>query len=213
MTSANVASVTTSARDYTRKNYPGMPGSLVTDPTTKYACLVGVDGAGLPRVADMPFVCRVSFGATSTQWRCTTAVCWAPCDPIAIPTDICNTIILTDNVTRPFTFGRAVGVNSGNSGVITSAACSGLCGNLPAAPVDVVVLLDRTGSMDDSNSVDNLRDGAFSILKAFDPTLQRIALGSPGRRPSSAPAAGTTAIGARRSRSTRVRRRAPTPTR
>ena len=26
----------------------------------KYACLIGVDGAGLPRVADMPFVCNVT---------------------------------------------------------------------------------------------------------------------------------------------------------
>ena len=173
----NITAVSTVARDFSRTNYPGMPNGNIPDPTVKYACLIGVDGAGLPRVADMPAVCNVSLAASSPLWLCTTVVCWAPCDPVAVLTDVCNTIILNDNVTRPYTFGRAVNVNSGNSGVISSAACTGLCGNLPVAPVDVVLLLDRTGSMDDSNSVDNLRSGAFSVLQAFDPTLQRIALG------------------------------------
>ncbi|HEY6571011.1 MAG TPA: pilus assembly protein TadG-related protein [Candidatus Limnocylindrales bacterium] len=169
------------ARDYTRVNYPGMPNANVPDPTAQYACLIGLDTAtGLPRVADMPLVCNVSFGPTSFQWKCTTAVCWAPCDPVLHPTDVCNTVILTSNVTQPYFFGRAVGVNSGNTGVITSAACTGVCGNLPVQPVDVVILLDRTGSMDDSSSVDNLRSGARSALQAFDPALQRIALGFTG---------------------------------
>ncbi len=120
--------------------------------------------------------CRPSDPA----WSCTTAVCWAPCDPVARANEICNTIILYDNVTRQYSFGRAVGVNSGNTGVLSSAACSGVCGSLPLAPVDALVLLDRTGSMDDSNSVDNLRDGAKAVLQAFDPALQRVALGLTG---------------------------------
>ena len=169
------------ARNYTRVNYPGMPNANVPDPTPAYACLIGLDTAtGLPRVSDMPLVCNVSFLANSPEWKCTTAVCWAPCDPVLHPTDVCNTVILTSNVTQPYFFGRAVGVNSGNTGVITSAACTGVCGSLPLAPVDVVILLDRTGSMDDSASVDNLRSGARSALQAFDPKLQRIALGFTG---------------------------------
>lgn len=186
-TNTNVATISALAVSYSVKNYPGMgPGGNPGNPDVQYACLIGIDTAtGLPRVADMPLVCNVSFGATSSEWKCTAAVCWAPCQPDStkpgyVATDVCNTIILYDNVTRQYTFGRAVGVNSGNTGVITSAACTGVCGNLPLAPVDVVILLDRTGSMDQSASVDNLRGGGRAALQAFDPALQRVALGFTG---------------------------------
>ena len=36
---ANATAVSTSARDYTRKNYPGMPGSLVTVMTPPCCCM------------------------------------------------------------------------------------------------------------------------------------------------------------------------------
>ena len=190
--STNVGSITGTATSFSQKNYPGMsPGGNPSIPDVKYACLIGIDPAGLPRITDMPAVCNVTTGSSTAipgtplpandpAWSCTTAVCWAPCDPVARVNEICNTIILYDNVTRQYSFGRAVGVNSGNTGVLSSAACSGVCGSLPLAPVDALVLLDRTGSMDDSNSVDNLRDGAKAVLQAFDPALQRVALGLTG---------------------------------
>jgi IPT/TIG domain/Putative Flp pilus-assembly TadE/G-like/von Willebrand factor type A domain len=174
--STNVASVNATAVAYTQTNYPAAPV-----PATKYACLVGIDAVtGLPRVGDMPAVCNVSLAATDPAWRCTDAVCWAPCDPVAHPTDVCNTIVLSDSVTQPYTFGRAVGINSGNTGVVQSAVCTGLCGQYPNGPVDAVLLLDRTGSMVDSISIGSLRAGARNVLSAFDPSIQRIALGFTG---------------------------------
>lgn len=172
---ANVAAVQATAVNRTTSNYPG-----VNPPTTTFQCLVGIDANGLPRVGDMPLVCNVSFPANSSAWRCTGVVCWAPCDPVANPTDICNTIQLADSAVRQFSFGAAVGVDSGNTGTLTAAVCTGVCGDLPTGPVDAVAILDRTSSMDQSGSVANLRSGALSVLQAFDPAMQRVALGFTG---------------------------------
>jgi Flp pilus assembly protein TadG len=106
----NVDEVRQTAADYTDANYPGLAA-----PTTGFACLIGVDANGLPRVTDMPSICKVSFAANNANWRCTGLVCWAPCDPSTVATDACNTVIVADSATRPYTFGRAVGINSANS--------------------------------------------------------------------------------------------------
>ncbi len=174
-TSTNVAAISNTAVQFTRTNFSGVP-----TPTASFACLIGITAAGLPRVSDMPSTCNVSLPASSPSWVCTGTVCWAPCDPVARPTDVCNTIILADAVVRPFGFGAAIGVDSGNTGIRTAAACTGACGGQPQGPVDAVVILDRTGSMDQSRSVPSLRAGARAVLQAFDPSLQRVALGFTG---------------------------------
>lgn len=171
----NQAALTATAIAYTKKNFNGLPS-----PTVAYACTIGVDAAGLPRVSDMPTGCNVSFPPTDSNWRCTGAVCWAPCTPASVSTDVCNTITLAGSATRNYLFGPAIGVNSGNTGTLNAAACTGLCGSAPSGPVDAVVLLDRTGSMDSSGSVGNLRAGGLAVLEAFDPKLQRVALGFTG---------------------------------
>jgi hypothetical protein len=71
-------------------------------------------------------------------------------------------------------------VNEGYTGTKQAAACTGPCGAPLSVPVDAVVLLDRTGSMDSSGSVDNLRSGALSVLSVMNPSVQRIALGFTG---------------------------------
>lgn len=61
--------------------------------------------------------------------------------------DRCNVVIVNGDIDTPFTFGRVVGVNQGNTGAITSAACRGLCGELPTDDFDVVLTIDTSGSM------------------------------------------------------------------
>jgi hypothetical protein len=165
----NVAAVKSTATSFAQANFPGLG-----TPDTKFACIIGIDSAtGGPHFIDMPAVCNVAVGST---WVCTAAVCWAPCDPVAQPTDVCNTIILKDSVTRDYTFARAVGINSGNTGTLQAAACTGPCG--PTQPVDVVLIIDRTGSM--SGLENTLYNGANAVLQAYDPTIQHIALGMLG---------------------------------
>lgn len=61
--------------------------------------------------------------------------------------DRCNVVVVDGNVTTDYTFARVVGVNSGNTGTVTSSACRGLCGELPADDFDVVLTIDTSGSM------------------------------------------------------------------
>ena len=185
-TSTNVASVTSTANSYVSSNFAGAPA-----PTVDYRCLIGFDTTtGLPRVTDMPAVCYVLFAATDTHWRCTATACWAPCNPAATSTDVCNTINLSGSATRNFGFGRAVGVNSGSTGSATSAVCSGLCGQPPTVPLDTVMVVDRTISMGnnrnmsshpaDSAATAGVRSGADQVLSIFNPAFQRLAFGALG---------------------------------
>ncbi len=58
--------------------------------------------------------------------------------------DKCNVVVVDGNVTTPYSFSRVVGINSGDTGVVTSAACRGLCGELPTVDLDVVLVLDTS---------------------------------------------------------------------
>lgn len=176
-TTSTHAAATATAVSYTQRNFPG-----IDTPGTRFLCIIGVDANGLPRVSDMPMTCNVSYGATSASWRCTGEVCWAPCDPATVATDVCNTIEVSDSATRSYTFGRAVGVNERSTGTLTAAACVGPCGAPPVAPVDVALVIDRTLSMQGDEA--NLRNAAFAVLQAYDPDVQHVALGMLG--PSSA---------------------------
>ena len=93
--------------------------------------------------------------------------------------DQCNVVYLTGVRTTKYTFGRVVGINSGSTGAVASAACNGPCGQPPAAPVDLVVLIDRTGSMSDTQ-MGFARDAVKAVLGVYDPTLQRVAVGFAG---------------------------------
>ncbi len=66
------------------------------------------------------------------------------CDPNA--GDSCNTIVVRASNIVPYYFAPVIGINQGSTGVVQGAACTGTCGN-PAAPLDVVLVLDRTTSM------------------------------------------------------------------
>jgi hypothetical protein len=175
-TNANVAAVKAKAVQYATDNFPGLNTS---DPKfATFQCIVGADSNGLPRLIDMPAVCNVSFAVNSPKWVCTAALCWAPCDPATVTTDVCNTIVLKDSVVRPYTFGRVVGINERATDTLQAAACTGPCG--PTSPVDVALVIDRTLSMQMSGSIPNLKTAAKAVLSAYDPAFQRIALGMLG---------------------------------
>ncbi len=65
--------------------------------------------------------------------------------------DKCNVVVVEGNVTTPYSFARVVGVNSGSTGVVQSAACKGLCGELPILN-DVELVIDTSGSMSRNNT-------------------------------------------------------------
>ena len=141
--------------------------------TITYQCIVGDHNAdGAPDPGDVPFVCGPT-GSWSSGW--------APkgggrlvhdCNPFA--GDKCNTIKLSTTSTIPYYFAPVIGINTGSTGVVNAASCKGSCGNA-SSPLDVVLVLDRTGSMTQAD-VDNVKNAALSILGFYNSQQQWVGL-------------------------------------
>jgi hypothetical protein len=182
-----------------KANFPGL--QLGTDYTITYRCLVGADPVtGAPLISrDVPAMCdpRPSFGLGTTLPPASAFTGAGPrrisaCNPAA--GDKCNVVVITGSETTPYSIAPVVGLTSGSTGTIVSAACNGsLCGQVIAAPVDLVIILDRTGSMsgNDSsnhNKIASLKTAAQAVLGVYDPAKQRVALALTG--PGTVDAAG-----------------------
>ncbi len=178
-TASNAATITASAVTYLNLNH----GGLNADSTwVSYRCLVGLKN-GLPDASQIPTVCdpgspaNLSANLNCTVWRCGDGVAAVACTPTG--TNICNIIVVAGNKEVPYGFGPAIGINSQNTGTISSAACKGACGGPPTGPVDVALVMDRTGSMSGADTV-NAKAAANSIVSLYDPANQWLALGTLG---------------------------------
>ena len=159
------------ALEFAQKNYAGLP---TADVNVTFRCLVGDrDGNGVFDANDVPSVCNPGPNVVGA-WACGGGVCVAPCVPAE--GDICNTVVVTSTASVPFRFGPAVGVTSGRTQIVQSAACRGPCGAPPTVPLDLVVIIDRTSSMS-SADMTNAKDAARSLLTYLDPAIQHVGLG------------------------------------
>ncbi len=155
--------------------------SLAGDIDITFRCILGdADGDGQPDVADVPAVCdpRASLGPSSISappFVCEDGTCVSPCDP---DFDKCNTLVIEGQKTTDFKFAPVIGINEGDSAVI-SAACRGSCGGSVAGPVDLVLIIDRTTSMSDSD-LENAKRASLAVLDFFDPSLQHVGLAALG---------------------------------
>ena len=119
------------------RTYPGLqtPGNY----SIGYKCLIGVR-AGNPVAFDsadidafIPLDCdpSSSHGSVPLVGDFTGAGPTRSIDCFPFLGDRCNVIVLSGNVTTEYSFARVMGVDRGNTGQVTSAACQGLCGELP----------------------------------------------------------------------------------
>jgi Flp pilus assembly protein TadG len=162
----------TVGRRFATTNFPGVNPS---DIVVSYRCVVGDrNNDGMPDASDIPSVCDPGPSAGGS-WRCANGICAAPCVPTQVNVT-CNTLVLSSAVAVNYTFGRALGVNSGSTQQVLSAACVGPCGAAPSVQVDLVLIVDRTSSMSTAD-IQNARDASNSVLKLYDPDLQHIAFG------------------------------------
>lgn len=159
------------ALQYAEENFPG---DLPTGVTPTFRCIVGAVG-GNPRPGDVPAVCDPGPNAA---WTCNAKICASVCMPYAPENDICNAITLESTASIPYRFGPAVGVTTGTTKDVVSAACKGACGTRSAEPVDLVLLVDRTPSMD-STDIENARRAADSVRSSSsnNPAEQWMAMG------------------------------------
>jgi hypothetical protein len=169
-------------------DFPSLPTSAYS---IQYGCLIGVTGSGQPDLSQVTAgVCDPSLShgqalgaATAADFSGAGATRMAACDPSQ--GDKCNVVIVTGNETTNYGFAPVLGVGSGNTGAIQSAACNGPCGSWVNVPTDLVIIMDRTASMSDAN-VANTVTAAQAILTVYNPAYQRVALGLIG--PSTSPA-------------------------
>jgi hypothetical protein len=116
----------------------------------------------------------------SITFRCTSTYLMA-CDPGANRWD---SIVV--EVERPAEawFARVFGIQEALVRDVRAVGCHGLCGGGPSVPVDVVQIMDRSGSMS-GDDMANAKDGVRALLEYFDGTKQRVGLGVlPGGRTS-----------------------------
>jgi len=155
------------ARDYVLSNYPGkLPASNIN---VEFRCLIGAE-SGAARVTDVPAACDPGSNPT---WTVDGDRAYATCNPSA--GHVCNTIVVSGPAEVDHKIAPVLGILTGSTGARSAAACKGLCGEPPEVPLDLVMIIDRTGSM---NGVDttNARAAADSVRGILDPNLQWLSL-------------------------------------
>jgi putative Flp pilus-assembly TadE/G-like protein len=169
---ANAAIAESIARQVSIANAPELAtlGLGVT-----FRCIVAdANSDGVPDAGEVPFVCGPATGTWPSGWTTKPGkkITTHACNPYA--GDKCNTIVVTASETVNYYFAQALGIDNGSTGLVTGAACKGGCGTAHV-PLDVVLVLDRTGSMTDADIV-NMKNAAQSILTFYDPTQQWLGL-------------------------------------
>ncbi|MGH2408295.1 MAG: VWA domain-containing protein [Candidatus Limnocylindrales bacterium] len=165
------------AYQFALRNYPDLTPA---DVTVTFRCVIG-GLSGAPRASDVQagvcnpglnhaFTCNVTgcqnAGSPPVNWE-------ADCVPAE--GNKCNTIVLTGKVNVAYHFGPAVGVDSGSTQLVTAVGCTGLCGQKPTNPIDLVIIVDRSGSMSGVDAT-NARTATDSVRKSYDPAEQWIGL-------------------------------------
>jgi putative Flp pilus-assembly TadE/G-like protein len=164
---ANIAS--SIARTVAIANAPQVATSGLT---IVYQCVVGDRNSdGIPDPEDIPYVCGPT-GTWSSGWTPHGNRMIHDCDPFA--GDKCNTIRLTTSNTIPYYFAPVIGINTGNTGTVAAASCKGACG-AASSPIDVVMVLDRTGSMSPAD-ITNVKNAAISVLSYYDSSQQWVGI-------------------------------------
>lgn len=171
------------ASAYAEANMPGL------NPNIDFYCVVGVDSLGNVEESHIPFMCDPGPGPfTAFSYpglECNGQMCFIPCNPLDPEFDTCNTMRVSASTDVDYSFAPVIGTDKGSTGVLNSAACKGPCGAEIELPGDIVLVVDRTGSMR-SQDLAALKAAAGSFLEGLDTTLHEVALGTIGRTSSGA---------------------------
>ncbi len=121
---------------------------------------------------------EITFECTSdSNFVCTDATCDGG--------GACDTIVVKPKNKAPNFFGGLLtllgaGDSCWTDGCevtnVSAAGCRGACGPVGNAPVDVVEIIDRTGSMS-ADDLSGAKSSAETFLNNFDPDLHRVGLG------------------------------------
>ncbi len=175
------------AIQYAMKNDPNLRADQVQ---VSFRCLVSASN-GSPNLGEVPGACDPKSNA---NWTVKGNIAASPCVPAS--GDKCNVIVVTASNTVDFHLAPVLGIDSGSTGTMTSAACRGACGSPSTAPVDLVIIIDRTSSMS-SGDITNARNAANAVLRVYNPAFQWVGLGLLGSSSSSSSCGGSPSVKAR----------------
>jgi Flp pilus assembly protein TadG len=117
---------------------------------------LSAENTGKNRIAGVPVTANITLDCSTSATFCSPA----------------NTVHITETASIPTYFLRLIGINSINE-TVRAQACSP-CGGLP---LDVMIVLDRTGSMlQPSTKLANAKAGILSFLSGMDPTIDNVGL-------------------------------------
>lgn len=199
---ASASAALTTASTFAQASYSAV---TLTASNLSFYCVVKKASDGTPDESQIPTTCNP--GVKGTDWSDTSsncpsasAVCTIPCTPSTAPVSgtatACNTIVIKYNLQVPFVFGQVIGIPSGYTGTQSTISCRGTCGgSMKAAPMNVVVMADRTASMwgtftsvdsssgkvtgtGNDNNIAALRSGIEGMLQTMTPTQQYVAFGA-----------------------------------
>ena len=139
-----------------------------------------VDAAALAAAGDLPSG-GGSFAAIATDYlrknpiQGTTSVAGSVRTRCLANAAICDNVVdIDETVTTPSIFGKVLGIGS-----YTISAHSSACNPCGEKPLDIVVVLDRTGSMGQGgnpNKITNAKNGILGLLNFMDPNVVSIGL-------------------------------------
>ena len=159
------------ARSIAVKNDPALgSGGLVIE----FGCVVTT-----PVSPGFTVGCGPASGSWSGGWIQRGDKAFHLCNPYG--GDLCNSIRLSASGTVQYWFAPILGFTSGNTQALRATACRGNCGQI-ATKLDVVFVIDRTGSMsaaDVANVKDAIVDTSVaedSVLEFYDPAMVSIGL-------------------------------------
>jgi hypothetical protein len=165
----NDTAAETVALEYAASNHPNLDLDNVN--TTLY-CMVGDDdNNGVPDPGDIPSVCNPGGNGS---WSCSGGVCFSPCSPSE--GDKCNTVSVGAQNDVSFIFAPIIGFEEAATGTMHAAACHGPCGGGGTGPLDVVMIIDRSSSMNSTELAD-AKTAATTLLSVLNPAQQHVALG------------------------------------
>lgn len=184
------AAAEAAARAVAIQNSPELATSGLT---ISFACVVA---APVSDSFALGFACGPGGGGTWTGgWTVRAGKALHDCNPYG--GDLCNTIRISASSTVDYYFAPFLGFDQGSTGAVRAAACRGFCGQA-SSPLDVVFVIDRTGSMS-TTDIANLKDAIVdtsaaedSVLEFYNPADVRIGLVALPYKSSSNPCAVST---------------------
>lgn len=163
----NPARAQLDAKAFAALNSPGVV------PTTELRCVVAfLTRTGAPDWATAQTQCNITSHSYDPA-NCNEVICALPCTV----TDRCNTMVVRAVEDVDFDFGPIIGYPTGTTGTMVAAACRGTCGTSTPNPMNVVLMADRTASMEYPD-IPTMQDGIRSMLPTMTRSQQYLAFGA-----------------------------------